>query len=112
MIAVADLHWLAGLLEGEGYFGDHAGGKAGRRYIRISLKMTDKDVVERAAALLGTKVHRYSWSADRNPKHSVAWVTQVGQQDRAAGWMMTLYPLMGARRRARIEGLLNAWRQP
>ncbi len=112
MIDMKDLYWLAGLLEGEGHFGDHTGSSTNkRRYIRISLKMTDKDVVDRAAKLLGTKVHKYSWSADRNPNHSVAWVTQVSKQKEAASWMMTLYPLMGERRKARIAGLLESWRQ-
>jgi len=45
MISIAQLHWIAGLLEGEGYFGCHRK----TRQIHIQLLMTDGDVVGRKA---------------------------------------------------------------
>lgn len=90
--------WLAGLLEGEGSFarGPHA---------RINLAMTDVDVVRRAADLMGGA--------------EVYAIPVPGQKTRyqfgvygptAAGWMMTLWPFMGARRRERISEQLLKWR--
>jgi hypothetical protein len=50
-LSKVDIAWLAGLLEGEGSF------MRGKRKDApgISLAMTDRDVVERAAKLLRTK---------------------------------------------------------
>lgn len=45
--------WLAGLLEGEGYFGTINSWVSGRcyRYPRIGVNMTDRDVIDRVATL-------------------------------------------------------------
>ena len=48
-----DLAWLAGLLEGEGSF--LKAPPSNPNCPRISLEMTDKDIVERAAALMEGK---------------------------------------------------------
>lgn len=102
---IRDITWMAGLLEGEGYFG---GGRKGRGKKRdsfvIALTMTDEDVIARAAALLDCKYF---------PRKSVkgwkpAYMLQVSGK-RAAAWMMTLYPLMGERRKARISEALRHW---
>jgi hypothetical protein len=45
------IDWLAGLLEGEGYFGtipSHVGGQT-YRYPRVGISMTDRDVIARVA---------------------------------------------------------------
>lgn len=47
-----EIIWLAGLLEGEGCFNY----RADRKQARISVEMTDQDVLERVAGLFGTKV--------------------------------------------------------
>src|ERR1051326_8477070 len=51
----AGLAWLAGLLEGEGYFHVVTSTTNGKkyRYPKIAVGMTDRDVIERAAVLLG-----------------------------------------------------------
>lgn len=101
---LCDLHWLAGLLEGEGCFALH------HKTPRISLDMCDRDIVERAKALLGgqggvkCRARRH-----RNPRHSDIYATVVTGR-RAVGWMMTLYPLLGSRRRARIRDVIARWR--
>lgn len=90
--------WLAGILEGEGSF-------ARGSYARIDLAMTDLDVVRRAADIMGV---------DRVYEEPIP-----GQKTRyrfgvygrpAAAWMMTLWPLMGGRRRERIAEQLLKWR--
>jgi hypothetical protein len=88
-----DLHWLAGLLEGDGTFG--LTGSPTRRYPLISVEMCDRDVVIRAATILGaTGAH------PREPEEegwSVTYVAKISGE-RAAAWMRRLRPLMGLRR--------------
>lgn len=103
--SVGDLRQLAGLLEGEASFHLHR-----HKYPRIDLRMTDRDVVEWAANLLGTKLRLYPNSSG-NPKHLPVWSTQVDGA-RAAGWMMTLYKHLGDRRRAKVREILSVWRAP
>lgn len=90
---IVDLAWLAGILEGEGSFLKAPPSDPGRP--RISLQMTDEDVVARAAVLLGVK---YSSSKDRKrPTWKPTFQLQV-KGKRAAGLMRELYPQMGQRR--------------
>jgi hypothetical protein len=91
-----DLIWLAGLLEGEGTFDLQRG-----KYPRIRLAMTDRDVVGRAATLMGTKVRL---SLRKAPVTST-WHAEV-QGPRAEALMEALLPYMGSRRSGRIAGIL------
>lgn len=103
MIELNDLHWLAGLLEGEGHFT-----MAGRS-LQVGMTHTDGDIVRRAARIMGGTVYGPYRRRPLNRKPCLFLrVTSVD----AAGWMMTLYPLMGARRKTRIRELLEKWRQP
>src|SRR5919108_5099564 len=101
MVGIKDLAWLAGLLEGEGCF-HHRGSHS----ITIRVSMKDEDVIRRAAALLDGPVDAF---APRSPHHSPMFATRVHGK-RAAEWMMTLWPLMGARRKASIKECLQRWR--
>lgn len=93
--------WLAGLLEGEGTFSSQSG------YPRISVQMTDQDVVERAAAILGIRnVHLHE--EKRNPEWLPTHVAAL-TGSRAAPWMRTLRPLMGERRGREIDRALAAY---
>lgn len=96
-----DVYWLAGLLEGEGCFGL----SGARGSIRIGLNMTDYDTVKRAADLLGTKVREVK----RLPNRKQVYRTELFS-NAAAGWMMTLFPLMGERRQNTMETSLNYWK--
>lgn len=94
-----ELAWLAGLLEGEGWFGIDRTGK-GRPAIKVN--MTDQDVIERVADLLGG-IKVGIQPAQGN------WKTQYVVRlkgERAASLMRTLQPLMGARRAERIREVL------
>lgn len=51
-----EIAWMAGLLEGEGCFTAEGGQRARFRYPRITLGMTDRDVVERASVLFDARV--------------------------------------------------------
>jgi hypothetical protein len=95
-----DLAWLAGLLEGEGSFTDSRGS------VSIQVTMTDSDIIERAAAILGVDT-RKSWQPKGNRKR-VYGCYVLGP--RAVGWMMTLYQFFGERRQRRIREIIETWR--
>ena len=101
MITTNEIYWLAGLIEGEGCFSWQKKGG-----LFIYLGMTDLDVLEYASLLFDRKVY----TIRRHPPRKPLGVVRIAGS-RAAGWMMTLYPLLGARRRARIRELLTQWRQ-
>ena len=104
-----DIAWLAGLLEGEGYFYSRNAGvdHYGRQYLypAITLGMTDEDVVKRAAILFG------------NVKCSIAQITKGGKNfyrcvisgSRAAELMTKLLPYMGIRRSKKIQDILESY---
>jgi hypothetical protein len=92
-----DLVWLAGLLEGEGTFDLHRG-----RYPRIRVGMTDRDVVGRAAHLMGSQI-RLSL---RPAPYAATWHAEISGT-RATALMQELLPLMGARRSAKIASVLG-----
>src|SRR4051812_29292397 len=50
-VSAQDLHWLAGLLEGEGSF--IAGPPSAPRSPIVQATMVDRDIIDRAGALLG-----------------------------------------------------------
>jgi hypothetical protein len=96
-IGQQDLHWLAGLLEGEGTF--LAGPPSAPRSPAVQLSMVDRDIVDRAAALLGCAVTVV-------PSRREGWRTAYCARVRGARsvlWMERLRPLMGTRRQAQID---------
>jgi hypothetical protein len=103
---VRDIAWLAGLLEGEGCFswgGDCAD---------IALRMTDRDVVDRAHSMMGAtqRIVQQQRPGQGSIVSRLPDYTFRVSGLRAIAWMMTLYPLMGERRRLRIRGVLGQWK--
>ena len=88
-----DFHWLVGILEGEGSF------FIGSNYPRIYLKMTDLDIVERAAKYFQTSITTFY---STNPRHKPTHAITISGY-RALLWMQKLYPFMGIRRKKQIE---------
>jgi hypothetical protein len=103
MTDVKDIFWLAGLLEGEGAFMVRNGST------KIAVQTTDRDVVGRVAALFGTKVDGDSWKPKGKATYKPVWSCSV-HGTRAVGWMMTLFPLMGERRRTKIREIVLGWK--
>lgn len=103
------LAWLAGLLEGEGSFTLARRGCRGP-YPSVRLAMTDEDVVRHAAQVAGVG-RIYGPYPPRSNGIKPYWSWHVQTQSDAAGLMMTMYPLMGARRQAAIRTTLAEWRQ-
>ncbi len=106
-----ELAWLAGLLEGEGTFSiTYQNGPNSPRCPRIGLAMCDRDVVERAADLMGGKrvsdkpVKQTDKGNPRKPQYAVALYTAQSIE-----MMKQLLPLMGERRSARIRELITIY---
>lgn len=90
-----ELYWLAGLLEGEGYFG------CSDNIPKLALQMSDKDIVEKAHCLMGLSV-KISHIPGKRAEWSDTYMWKL-RGKAAFEWMNTLYPMLGARRRKQIE---------
>jgi len=93
--------WLAGILEGEGSFQ----WKKSTAAPEIALKMTDLDIVARVARIFGIKFGTEPPASERHKQTFTARVT--GKE--ALALMFNIFPLMGERRRMKIESLLTRW---
>jgi hypothetical protein len=103
MIKTLDITWIAGLLEGEGCFGYNQ--RVG--YPSISLEMTDSDIVLKAAKLMGNRNVRTRFHQNEKYKNSYRFSVYGNE---AVSWMMTLFNLLGERRKQQIEKVLSVWR--
>jgi|SRR5689334_12129884 len=99
-----DLTWLAGLLEGEGSF--LKAPPSSPNCPRISLEMTDKDVIERAATLMGGKA---ATRVNLKNPHWKQTYRVIIKGSRAVELMRVLYAEMGARRRSQIDAALEMY---
>ncbi len=92
-----DVLWLAGLLEGEGTFDLHRG-----KYPRVRVGMTDRDVIGRAATLMGvsvtTRFHKAPYQASFHAEATGAKAVLI---------MAAVFPHMGSRRSGRIATVLG-----
>lgn len=103
---IKDIIWLSGLLEGEGYFMVKEDSSRRSKYM-IAVRMTDKDVVQKVARLFDCAV-QFKRRQDR--KYKDIWCAEV-YGDKAIAWAMTIYSLMGERRRIRIREMIAIWKQ-
>ncbi len=102
---IKDIYYVAGLLEGEGHFGPSSSDS----YPRISLTMTDEDIVIKVRDIMNLKALIYK--GNRNPlEWKDQYILRINSHY-AVGWMMTLYPLMSARRKEQIRNTLSNWRK-
>ena len=110
-VTLLDIAWLAGLIEGEGYFTVTKRPKYPKAvYPAVGLAMTDGDVVARAAGMMraisgsdaNVRTRRHGLST--KPMYAVSFCGSY-----AVPIMRTLLPFMGQRRKARINELLDAF---
>jgi hypothetical protein len=96
-----ELAWLAGLLEGEGSF-FLAKKSNGFAYPRVSLNMTDEDIIQRVASML----ERRYWPFPRKPPRKTQYALQLEGRP-AIKLMEDILPFMGIRRSAKIQELIQ-----
>lgn len=101
MATIANIAWLAGLMEGEGCFLLRKDGIP-----VITYSTTDKDVAERVNTLWNGMFQNVK---RRMPHYKDVFRTSVYSK-KACGWMMTMYPFMGFRRKAKIACVVGDWK--
>jgi len=105
MIAIRDIAWVAGILEGEGSFGL----TNNKRTPCIWLSMTDADIVERIRVLIDPSKTIHIHEDQRKESYKPIYRLTLNGT-RAIQWMMTIYSLMSIRRKAKIGEVLNIWK--
>ena len=98
MIDPKTLGWLAGIIEGEGSI--DVPNRLGKS-LKVAVGMNDRDVIERVAQIFGSPVcgpYEKKWST-------------TAQGSRAAGILMTIFSMMGERRKKRIKLGLSLWKK-
>jgi hypothetical protein len=102
MTTINQIHYVAGILEGEGSFLVYGYSPT------IRLAMTDKDIVVRVRDIISPErlVHDYK---NKRTNHKIVYIF-TSHSTEAIQWMMTLYPLMGERRKEQIRAVLAAWK--
>jgi hypothetical protein len=103
-----EIAWFAGLFEGEGSL---SRARPNGGCWRMTLRMTDEDVVRRVHGLFGGQV--YDDRRDRkNYKHKRAWQWQLGSQAEIDALLDLIYPHMGVRRRAKMDEFREYFAKP
>lgn len=97
------IYWIAGLLEGEGYF------RIGATSVQIGIEMSDLDIIDRFRAITKTGNSKITIKAKEGLK--TTYTTNI-YGDLAIQWMMTLYSLMGVRRKAKFKEIIDKWKHP
>ena len=101
--------WLAGLLEGEGSFGiQRTDSRGDYRYLQtnLTLAMTDRDIVKRAAELMCTNFYE-----PKNPTWGYGKKTmyraRAGDMDTVDRILVAIMPWLGNRRLERASKMLE-----
>ena len=102
MISLNDLEWAAGFLDGEGcvQFSKH-------KHLNLTAAQVEKEPVDRLIGLFGGAVYSYP---PKRPNENLAHRWHAVHA-RAAGIMMTLYPLLSPKRQEAIRLALDKWKQ-
>ena len=107
MTSEQEIAWLAGLLEGEGAFmlGKNWVNKKAYIYPVIVVSMTDKDVVDRVAAIFGNT----TYCSKPQESHWKLLYSVSTSGSRAVVFLKKILPFMGERRRKKITEILDYW---
>jgi hypothetical protein len=100
--------WLVGILEGEGCFfvtTRSKGGSGPSAYARVTVCMTDRDIIERLRRVTGIGTLE-KIRERKNPEHKPISQWIVCRHQEAIELMVAVYPHMGTRRQAKIRGVL------
>lgn len=107
-----EIGWVAGLLEGEGCFAMHIQKQHGPIYRapRIQMSSTDEDVLLRLQEVTGIgRVMRRSPDRNQPETRKTVWAWQVTRKGGAVELMELIAPLMGKRRREKIQEVLDSF---
>lgn len=96
--------WLVGILEAEGSFMKGPPSKPNQP--RISIEMTDYDVLEKVSSIFNIKIQKGVIPKKENHKQSYRVVIKGLPSIK---WMLLLKPFMGQRRQEQIENVINTY---
>jgi hypothetical protein len=104
--SVADLHWAAGFLEGDGCFIRSTPSKLNRSTERVMSRQNDREALERLQSFFGGRILTISQKSNRLAKQKVIYDWSV-YGALARGVMMTLFGLMCEPRKRQIRAALT-----
>ena len=96
-----ELYWLAGILEGEGYFGP----QKENNYTTIAVQMTDEDVIQKISNIFGTSYFKIN----RRQEHHKDSFSVSLRGKKALELMLKIKPIMSIRRQQKIEECQNSF---
>lgn len=107
-----DIGWAAGLIEGEGCIvvSDSVRNGGPSRTLRLSIEMTDLDVLQKFCSFFPTARLSKRTVKFKNPAHRDRYIVHLTGSP-MAGLLMTIYPLMSERRKAKIEEAIALFKQ-
>ena len=95
---LAEIHWVAGVFEGEGSFSAST----------VEIPQRDLEVLERVRSLMGGTIRPYQAKAINGPTPMFKW---YASGPRSRGIARTLYHLLSARRQAQARRYLRISRE-
>lgn len=102
MVSNHNMAWVAGILEGEGCF--YLNKKANAPVCRVQVLMSDEDVINKLAETTGCgSVYRLT----KKPNRKQVWGWTVAKQLDVHDILLRVKPYMMARRRAKLDELLQ-----
>jgi hypothetical protein len=108
-----EVAWIAGLFEGEGSsvlgtckYVDPATGKLRVAGARVSVSMTDRDVIERLERFFPCTNGIYVRRKVEKPHYKTQYVWRLGQRDQVRTFLRTVLPYLGERRTAQALTVL------
>lgn len=112
-MTTSDIAWLAGLAEGEGCFlafQSHKSTHPWRKRFTFVIASSDEDVILKVKRLFGSSCNMcVSRTMQKNGHKASYRVTISGSS--AIAWMMTIYTLMGIRRKKDIRSCISQWKE-
>ena len=104
-----EIAWVAGIFEGEGTILNSRNG-IGNPVVRVSLHMTDKDIVDRFAAIFPfgrrcVRPGRLSMVTGVTGKES--WVWQTSNAEYVQAFLAMVWPWLGERRKAKAAQVIS-----
>lgn len=92
--------WAAGLFEGEGTVG------IVNNRVTVTIQMTDKDILDRMQESFGGYLYECKKQQEH---HKLSWKWVISDSTEAINFLDMIYPLLGQRRRARVDEARQAF---
>jgi hypothetical protein len=105
---IKDIYWLAGMLEGKGSFYTYTKKnlKQSLTYPEFTFQSVDRDITRRVARITKSNISAVKpYGSSKQLSYKIRLCST-----RAIQWMMTIYPIMGIRRKARIKNIISVWK--